>query len=177
MLDGLAVKSPLDMPIQARILILSDTEYYRELKNIDQFDLSRSLKRTRAGGATFVSKAIPAVKVEPQPETWVHMAQMNWAKKNATDNYQTSYEGNAAQNDGETQTKIIAAIQEEQERVYQQDQRLMRKLHTPDEAPEEEEEVDPTLAWYDEAHGKYLNQQLENDLIKYILQKIVAMRE
>ena len=74
--------------------------------------------RTRAGGATYVSRAIPEIKVKPQPETWVHMAQMNWAKNNPTDNYQTSYEGSAAANDGETQTKIIEAIQAEQERVY-----------------------------------------------------------
>lgn len=38
-LDGIQVKTPMDMAIQARILILSDGEEFLELGNIDKFSM------------------------------------------------------------------------------------------------------------------------------------------
>lgn len=61
----------------------------------------------------------PTIKVKPQPETWVHMAQVKWVRNNATDKIPSYSDGGPS--DLETQSKIIEAIQEEQNRVHQQD--------------------------------------------------------
>lgn len=60
-----------------------------------------------------MSSAKPEIKVKPQPETWVHMAQLKWAKQNGVDAAQVSYgngEGTGAHADAETQDRIIEAI-------------------------------------------------------------------
>ena len=48
------------------------------------------------------------------------MAQVNWTRANNTGNVASYSDGGP--NDSETQTKIIESIQEEQNRVYKQDQ-------------------------------------------------------
>jgi hypothetical protein len=51
------------------------------------------------------------------------MAQAKWCRQNNTTNIPSYSDGGP--NDSETQNKIIEAIQEEQNRVYQQDQKLL----------------------------------------------------
>jgi len=51
------------------------------------------------------------------------MAGVNWTRKNPVANVASYSDGGP--NDGDTQTKIIESIQEEQNRVYKQDQQLL----------------------------------------------------
>ena len=61
------------------------------------------------GGATYINQVTaPSVKVKPQPQTWVHMAQTKWAKNNNAANIPSYSDGGP--NDSETQNKIIEAI-------------------------------------------------------------------
>mmetsp|Transcript_34599 Transcript_34599/g.52937 ORF Transcript_34599/g.52937 Transcript_34599/m.52937 type:complete len:132 (-) Transcript_34599:1021-1416(-) len=98
------------------------------------------------------------------------MAQVKWTRANPTSNISSYCDGGP--NDAETQNKIIEAIQEEQNRVYRQDQMLLGKLRH-DEG-DQNHAVDEDLADLDE---DYEYRQLEDDIIKYICEKIVAMRE
>ena len=67
------------------------------------------------------------------------MAQVNWTRANNTGNVPSYSDGGP--NDSETQTKIIESIQEEQNRVYKQDQQLLGSLGRPiREDPREDED-------------------------------------
>lgn len=123
LVDGQRMLSPLDLPIQARILVVSKTDDFNGIRNLEKFEgiaTTQSL-RSNVGGATYVNQVqAPTVRVKPQPATWVHMAQVNWTRANNTGNVASYSDGGP--NDSETQTKIIESIQEEQNRVYKQDQ-------------------------------------------------------
>ena len=189
MLDGQAMRTPMDLPLQCRIMVVSKTEEFSGLAGLEHFDSHAAATRQNVGGATYVNTNRPTIKVKPQPETWVHMAQVKWVRNNATDKIPSYSDGGP--NDSETQNKIIEAIQEEQNRVHLQDQRLLRKL---DGAPTEEnmDDVKHQGADGDEAatlktseaepvdeeeEEEYEHKKLEDDIIKYICEKIVAMRE
>jgi len=116
------------------------------------------------------------------------MAQVKWAKANATDKIPSYSDGGP--NDSETQNKIIEAIQEEQNRVYKQDQRLLHQIRDEGtgagsrsdlqqmDGDADREEEDNTARQAEEIDGEvYEYAQLEDDIIKYICEKIVAMRE
>jgi len=111
------------------------------------------------------------------------MAGVNWTRKNPTANVPSYSDGGP--NDSETQTKIIESIQEEQNRVYRQDQQLLSCLgNAIPEVPGEQ-----SLGGQDEAAATehdaastpdgdgYEYKELEDDIIKYICEKIIAMRE
>ena len=85
LIDGKSAKTPLDMPIQSRILIISKDEHFNPLSGLENFSGATFARATRLGGATYVSGQAPEIKVKPQPETWVQMAQLKWAKSNVTD--------------------------------------------------------------------------------------------
>jgi len=116
------------------------------------------------------------------------MAQVKWAKANATDKIPSYSDGGP--NDSETQNKIIEAIQEEQNRVYKQDQRLLHQIREEGtgagsrsdlqqmDGDADREEEDNTARQAEDIDGEvYEYAQLEDDIIKYICEKIVAMRE
>jgi hypothetical protein len=161
LLDGTRVRSPFDLPLECRILLVSTSEEFTGVTGLESFS-SSSVTQTRAnvGGATYVSSVqVPTIKVKPQPQTWVSMAQARWVAGNTTSKV-ASYSDAAT--DSEAQKKIMHAIQEEQLRVYAQDQGLLNNFKCQD--PESTE-------------SSYKFKQLEADLIKYICEKIVAMRE
>lgn len=159
--------------------MLSRDETFHAVTGLEAFASNTIRSAHRMGGATYVNATKPEIKVKPQPETWVHMAQLKWAKKHGVDTAQASYgngEGTGAHADAETQDRIIEAIQEEQNRVYKQDQALMSRIYggsqdglkTPDDGTNlEDEPIDDTFI-EDMAHGPYEFKELENDIIKYI---------
>ena len=97
------------------------------------------------------------------------MAQARWCRQNNTTNIPSYSDGGP--NDSETQNKIIEAIQEEQNRVYQQDLRLLRNIKD-DQTNDDRNSMD-----YDDDLDDYEYTEIEADIIKYICEKIVAMRE
>lgn len=157
-------------------MVVSKTEEFVGLSGLEHFDPHAAAVRQNVGGATYVNTTRPTIKVKPQPETWVHMAQVAWVKKNGTDKIPSYSDGGP--NDTETQNKIIEAIQEEQNRVHQQDQRLLEQLGKGGDNQDEDvlqgadgEDAD------DGDEEEYEYKKLEDDIIKYICEKIVAMRE
>lgn len=92
LLNGQRMMSPLDLPIQTRVLVASTTENFKGISGLEHFDLTRYASiskenRTNVGGATFVNTVtMPSIKVKPQPQTWVQMAQAKWCKNNTTTN-------------------------------------------------------------------------------------------
>ena len=72
------------------------------------------------------------------------MAQVHWTQKNSTAKVASYSEGGPT--DFETQNKIIESIQEEQNRVYRQDQHLLKSLANPIDAkpiqPDDESEYE-----------------------------------
>ena len=98
------------------------------------------------------------------------MAQVKWVRNNATDKIPSYSDGGPS--DLETQSKIIEAIQEEQNRVHKQDQQLLRQLAESDAQKENDGDEDE-----DEEEEEYEYKKLEDNIIKYICEKIVAMRE
>lgn len=109
------------------------------------------------------------------------MAQVKWAKANATDKIPSYSDGGP--NDSETQNKIIEAIQEEQNRVYKQDQLLLEQLKEGEDREEGDSQYSMDAGETASEKEKrppippYEYKQLEDDIIKYICEKIVAMRE
>lgn len=120
MMDGQPMKTPLQLPLQCRIMIVSKSEEFAGLKGREHFESRPAATRQNVGGATYVNAQRPTIKVKPQPETWVHMAQVKWVRNNTTDKIPSYSDGGPS--DLETQSKIIEAIQEEQNRVHKQDQ-------------------------------------------------------
>lgn len=59
------------------------------------------------------------------------MAQAKWCRQNNTTDIPSYSDGGP--NDSETQNKIIEAIQEEQNRVYQQDLQLLNQIRDPED--------------------------------------------
>lgn len=100
LLDGQAMKTPMDLPLQCRIMVVSKTEEFAGLAGLEHFDSRGAATRQNVGGATYVNTNRPTIKVKPQPETWVHMAQVKWARKNATDKIPSYSDGGP--NDAET---------------------------------------------------------------------------
>lgn len=78
--------------------------------------------------------------MEAQPETWIHMAQVDWVRKNRTDQIPSYSDGGP--NDSETQNKIIEAIQQEQNRVHEHNQDFFKALAAKKVKQDEEEEDD-----------------------------------
>ena len=109
LLSGEQMLSPLDLPIEARILVASTTTEFKGLTGLENFESYNNLMRTNkshVGAATFINQVnMPSVKVKPQPQTWVHMAQTKWCQQNATTNVASLNDAGA--NDVETQNKII----------------------------------------------------------------------
>jgi hypothetical protein len=62
------------------------------------------------------------------------MAQAKWCRQNQTTDIPSYSDGGP--NDSETQNKIIEAIQEEQNRVYQQDLKLLKGIR--EEVPDDD---------------------------------------
>ena len=171
--------SPLEIPLQARVLIVSTSadscKGVTGLENFEGHQAATQSYRSNVGGATYVNQVqIPTVKVKPQPQTWIHMSTVGWAKKNGTLNIPSYSDGGP--NDSETQNKIIEAIQEEQNRVYKQNQILLGKIRNPDSPVRKNYDMDQSDAG--EIEESFYNfKQLEDDVIKYLIEKIVAMRE
>jgi len=113
------MKTPMHLPLQCRIIVVSKTEEFAGITGLEDFDSHATATRQNVGGATYVNATRPTIKVKAQPETWVHMAQVKWVRNNATDKIPSYSDGGP--NDSETQNKIIEAIQEEQNRVHLQD--------------------------------------------------------
>ena len=184
LIDGQRMLSPLDLPIQARILVVSRGEEFCGIRNLEKFEgVPTQSLRENVGGATYVNQVqAPSVRVKPQPQTWLHMAGVNWTRKNPTANVPSYSDGGP--NDSETQTKIIESIQEEQNRVYKQDQQLLSCLTNPiAEVPGEhggrgqEDSIADHDAGATPGAAPYDYKELEDDIIKYICEKIIAMRE
>jgi hypothetical protein len=93
--------------------VVSKSDSFQGIAGLEHFE---GYTRSNVGGATFVNHNVPSVKVKPQPQTWVHMAQVKWTRENNASNIPSYSDGGP--NDSETQNKIIEAIQEEQNRVY-----------------------------------------------------------
>ena len=110
LIDGKQMLSPLDIPIQARIIVVSKNEEFYGVRNLEKFEGAPAQQmRQNIGGATFVNNVnVPTVKVKPQPQTWLHMAGVNWTRKNPTANVPSYSDGGP--NETETQTKIIESI-------------------------------------------------------------------
>lgn len=132
------MKTPMQLPLQCRIMVVSKTEKFAGITGLEHFDSHAAATRQNVGGATYVNASRPTIKVKPQPETWVHMAQVKWVRNNATDKIPSYSDGGP--NDSETQNKIIEAIQEEQNRVHLQDQKLLKQLAGPKK--EDDDKVD-----------------------------------
>ena len=60
--------------------MLSRDDTFHAVTGLESFASNPMRSAHRMGGATYVSSAKPEIKVKPQPETWVHMAQLKWAK-------------------------------------------------------------------------------------------------
>jgi hypothetical protein len=106
------------------------------------------------------------------------MAQAKWCKNNTTTNIPSYNEQQAMEQ--EAQNKIIEAIQLEQDRVYKQDLRLLKGLSSQDGADVSSIGENSKINSYslkDIHHEHYEMKQLEDDLIRYICEKIIAMRE
>ena len=58
MIDGTPLRSPLDMPIQTRIIIASTSEEFKGIRGLEHFENSKMIvtKEQRVGGATFVNQ-------------------------------------------------------------------------------------------------------------------------
>ena len=70
LIDGTRMMSPLDLPNQARIIIVSTKEEFSGIKGLEHFQSHSTAirKATNVGGATFVSNVtVPTIKVKPQP--------------------------------------------------------------------------------------------------------------
>jgi hypothetical protein len=65
------MSSPLEIPIDARILVVSKTENFVGITGLDQFEghaAATQSYRSMVGGATYVNQvSAPTVKVKPQP--------------------------------------------------------------------------------------------------------------
>ena len=76
LLSGERMLSPLDLPVQTRIIVVSQDENFRGITGLEHFDSHSTVQRkaTQVGGATFVSNVkAPSIKVKPQPQTWIQM--------------------------------------------------------------------------------------------------------
>lgn len=112
------------------------------------------------------------------------MAQAKWCKNNQTTNI-PSYNESVAANDQEAQNKIIEAIQLEQNRVYQQDLQLLKNINQGEDVSsigDNSQLVGNSVNASPDENNRaqeepYKMKQLEDDIIKYICEKIVAMRE
>lgn len=62
LLDGERMRSPLDIPIQCRIIVVSKSEEFQGVAGLENFD---GFTRSNVGGATFVNHNVPTVKVKP----------------------------------------------------------------------------------------------------------------
>lgn len=149
-------------------------------------------QKTNVGGATFINQvALPTIKVKPQPSTWVHMAQAKWCRENETTNLPSYNEGSTF--NIQAQEKVIEAIQEEQNRVYHQDQQLLKNLHHKVENVQTDQDnhntnrsmqfdrqydsINESIKEGSPRKKEYRFKDVEDDIIKYICEKIVAMRE
>lgn len=104
LIDGEKMRSPLEIPIQSRIIVVSKSDSFQGIEGLEHFE---GYTRSNVGGVTFVNHA-PSVRVKPQPQTWVHMAQVKWTRQNGASNIPSYSDGGP--NDSETQNKIIEAI-------------------------------------------------------------------
>lgn len=78
LLDGRRMLSPLDLPIDTRIIVASENEEFIGISGLEHFDQSlytTTIKENRntKGGITFVKREeiLPTIDVKPQPQTWV----------------------------------------------------------------------------------------------------------
>ena len=60
LLDGKIMRSPLDLPIQARVIVVSEDESFKGITGLEHFDMGRYMQmmeenRINVGGATFVN--------------------------------------------------------------------------------------------------------------------------
>ena len=77
LIDGKQMFSPLDLPIQARIMVVSKNDEFCGISGLERFEGIAAMQQLRQniGGATYVNQVqVPTVRVKPQPQTWVHMA-------------------------------------------------------------------------------------------------------
>ena len=65
MIDGQPMKTPLQLPLQCRIMIVSKTEEFSGLKGREHFDSRPVATRQNVGGATYVNTQRPTIKVKP----------------------------------------------------------------------------------------------------------------
>ena len=68
LIDGQRMKSPLDLPIQTRIIVVSKSEEFEGVSSIEKFEGHSAImqQRSMVGGATFVNQVtVPTVRVKP----------------------------------------------------------------------------------------------------------------
>ena len=74
LLDGRRMLSPLDIPIETRIIVASETESFTGISGLEHFDMTAinlGMKESRStkGGITFINREPqkPSIEVKPQP--------------------------------------------------------------------------------------------------------------
>jgi hypothetical protein len=72
LLTGQRVMSPLDLPSQTRVLVVSLNDTFKGITGLEHFDVksysTMKENRTNVGAATFVNQVtLPSIKVKPQP--------------------------------------------------------------------------------------------------------------
>ena len=65
MIDGQPIKSPMQLPIQCRIMVVSKNDNFIGLKGKEHFDLRGTFTRQNVGGATYVNTNRPTIKLKP----------------------------------------------------------------------------------------------------------------
>mgnify|MGYP001021786145 CR=1 FL=1 len=70
LLDGSRMRSPLDLPIQTRIIVASVNEEFKGISGLEHFEghavASMKEDRSKVGGVTYVNQvSMPTIKVKP----------------------------------------------------------------------------------------------------------------